>query len=136
MRQSHCNTNHNMIHVLKPVIDELLNEIDNSVKHKQNQVKANILETENNFEIQLAALGHSKESVKIQIVDNLLKVEGHADTHEGNFRLKEFGPQSFTRSFNLPKNIDREQVKAKFINGILIITLVKSTPSSVKVDIL
>lgn len=136
MRQSHCNTNHNMIHVLKPVIDELLHEIDNSAKHKQNHVKANILETENSFEIQIAALGHTKESVKIQIVDNQLKVEGHANEAEGNYKLKEFSQHAFIRSFNLPKNIDRDQVKAKFNNGILIITLIKSAPSSVKVNIL
>ena len=136
MRQSHCNTNQNMFHVLRPVIDEILNEIDGNVKAKQAHVKANILETENSFVIQLAALGHTKETVKIQIVDNLLKVEGQTVETEGTFKLKEFTPHAFNRSFNLPKNIDREQVKAKFENGILYITLIKSTPSSVKVDIL
>jgi HSP20 family protein len=136
MRQSNFDTNQNMFHAFKPVIDELINEIDSSVKAKQTNVKANILETEDSFVIQLGALGHSKETVKIQIFDNLLKVEGQSVQTEGNYKLKEFTPQAFSRNFNLPKNTDRDQIKAKFENGILYITLIKSTPSSLKVDIL
>jgi HSP20 family protein len=124
-----------VIKVLKPMLDELLNEIEKpNVAPKS--VAANILETENTFEIQLAALGHTKETVSINVEENLLKVEGNTTANEDKFKLKEFGVQAFKRSFNLPKNIDKDQIKAKFENGILFISLTKSIPVSTKVEIL
>ncbi|HMP28597.1 MAG TPA: Hsp20/alpha crystallin family protein [Saprospiraceae bacterium] len=134
MYHNHLNVAPTMIKVIKPMIDELLNEIEKpNTTHKS--VAANILETENAFEIELAVIGHSKESINISIEENILKVEGNINAKDQKYKLKEFGVQSFKRSFNLPKNIDKDMIKARFENGILIINLPKSVPFTTKVDI-
>jgi len=125
-----------MLRVFRPVIDELLNEIEKPKSTTAKNVLANILESETTYEIQLSVSGHTKETVKIKIDDHVLKVEGTVQPEEMNFKLKEFAVASFSRSFNLPKNIDKNQIKARFENGILLVTIAKSVPVSNKVEII
>jgi HSP20 family protein len=136
MYHNHSNVGPTMFRVFKPVIDELLNEIENPKTTTSKNVLANIVESETTYEIQLSVSGHTKETVKIKIEDNVLKVEGTAQQADVNFKLKEFGVRSFTRSFNLPKNIDKNQIQARFENGILLVTIAKSALVSTKVEII
>lgn len=136
MYHNHSNVGPTMFRVFKPVIDELLNEIENPKTCASKNVLANIVESETAYEIQLSVSGHTKETVKIKIEDNVLKVEGTAQPTDVSFKLKEFGVASFSRSFNLPKNIDKNQIKARFENGILLVTIAKSAPVTTKVEII
>ena len=44
---------------------------------------------------------------------------------EENYRLKEFSYGAFTRSFNLPKDANQEDINAKVTNGILHLSISK-----------
>jgi len=44
---------------------------------------------------------------------------------EQAFRMREFGLGNFCRSFSLPESIDKDAIKAEYLNGILMITLPK-----------
>jgi len=90
----------------------------------------NILETKDNFQIELSAPGLSKEDIQIDLEKDILKISGKKitekkDGEEKKYTLREFNFSDFTRSFTLPETIDNQAISAKFENGILILTLAK-----------
>jgi HSP20 family protein len=90
----------------------------------------NIKETENHFEIEVAAPGLRKEDFKINLEKNILTVksdrEVKKDEKMDNYMRREFGINSFCRSFSVPETVDFEKIKASHNNGILVIELPKS----------
>lgn len=92
----------------------------------------NIRETDEKFELELAAPGLSKEDFNVDIQGkNLIitvKKENQAESkdNKGNYTRKEFSYQSFIRSFSLPEaKIKIDNITAKYENGILFITIPK-----------
>ena len=86
----------------------------------------NIRETEDNYEVEMAAPGMKKEDFKIELDNNILTIssEKNEEHEEGNgkekYSRKEFSYQSFQRSFNLPKEVvDEEKIKAHYKEGVL-----------------
>ncbi len=84
----------------------------------------NIKETENDYEVEMAAPGMKKEDFKITLDGNLLMIssEKRSDNEEQNeqYTRKEFSYQSFQRSFQLPKDVvDEESIQARYENGVL-----------------
>ena len=50
----------------------------------------------------------------------------HKDEDEqGDFKRREFSYTSFKRSFNLPSNVDEENIKAEHENGVLYVIMPK-----------
>ena len=90
----------------------------------------NIKETDDNFEVVMAAPGMNKKDFKINLDDNLLTIssEKENDNEEKNekYTRREYSYQSFTRSFTLPKNVvDATKISAKYENGELYIEIPK-----------
>ena len=84
----------------------------------------NIKETENDYEVEMAAPGMKKEDFQITLDGNLLIIssEKRFDYEEQNeqYTRKEFSYQSFQRSFQLPKDVvDEESIQAKYEDGVL-----------------
>ena len=90
----------------------------------------NIKETADNYEVEVAAPGMSKEDFKISLDGNLLtisssKEESHED-RQAHYTRREFSYQSFQRSFELPKNVvDEERISARYENGVLLLSIPK-----------
>jgi HSP20 family protein len=90
----------------------------------------NIKESSENFEVEVAAPGLTKDDFKIELNHNLLTISSEKEieneTKEGQqFSLREFSYQSFSRSFTLPNTADSEKIGAKYENGILRIVIPK-----------
>lgn len=90
----------------------------------------NILEDEKTFEIQLAVPGMKKDDFKMEMEDNVLSVifekKEEEKPQEGvEYLRREFEMDEFTRSFSIPKTADVENIKARYDNGILHITVPK-----------
>jgi len=91
----------------------------------------NVKETEEAFEIEVAAPGMKKGDFKVHIENNLLtisseKKEEKNEEEKGRFTRREFSYQSFQRSFTVPENlVDGDKISAKYHEGILCITLPK-----------
>lgn len=84
----------------------------------------NIKESADDFEVEMAAPGFTKNDFKIELNHDLLTISsGKEITNEikedQQFTLKEFSYQSFSRSFTLPNSADSEKIGAKYENGIL-----------------
>jgi len=98
--------------------------------HKNNFVPAvNVAETNEKFELHFRVAGYAKEDLNIALENNTLTVSAqNKETNtenESNFLRKEFSYKAFTRTFNLPENIDAEGLTAKYENGILNIAIPK-----------
>lgn len=90
----------------------------------------NIKNSENEFEIELAAPGLKKEDFNIEVEENLLKLSVNKTAEnleeKENYTRKEFSYFNFQRSFALPKDlVDTENVQATYADGILKVLLPK-----------
>lgn len=96
----------------------------------------NIRETNEQFEIQLAAPGLNKEDFKIDVDKNLLTIayEKNEENKESNDKWlrQEFRKRSFKRSFNLTEKIDIAHISANYENGILNVRLPKKEKEETK----
>ena len=85
--------------------------------------------------------GLSKDEVDITFKDGVLTISGakrEESKQEGTVIWKELKHSSFKRAFQLADNLLGDKAKAKFINGILDITIPKAEPKvevSTKIDI-
>lgn len=86
--------------------------------------KVNIQETDNEFNVEMAAPGMKKDDFKVELDNNVLTISSELskeDEHHdhGKYSRKEFSYQSFQRSFRLPETVEADKIKAKYENGIL-----------------
>lgn len=70
--------------------------------------------------------GFCKEDIRLEVTEELLTVraERKAEDEDSNFIRRERSCGSYSRSFRL-KDIDTEQITAKYENGVLTVTLPK-----------
>ena len=90
----------------------------------------NVKETEEHFEIEMAAPGFNKKDFEISIENGLLKISAENSEEikeeEGDYTRKEFNYNSFLRSFTLPDNVNEEEmIDATYKRGILKLVLNK-----------
>lgn len=96
---------------------------------KRSEPALNIKETDDNFEIELAAPGFAKKDFEVTIEDGCLNIKAEKETSEeeieDNYTRKEFSYNAFERSLQLPESIKQEAIKAKYNDGILSFNLTK-----------
>ena len=98
----------------------------------------NIRETNEAFEVEMAAPGMKKNDFKIELEGNLLTISSETSNQteekEGDrYSRREFSYFSFQRSFTLAKDVlDAEKIKAKYENGILHLSIPKKEEAKQK----
>ncbi|MFI5156045.1 MAG: Hsp20/alpha crystallin family protein [Chitinophagales bacterium] len=91
----------------------------------------NIKETPDNYEVEVAAPGMSKNDFTIQLEDNMLTISSEKDMVreqdvDARFTAREFSYQSFSRTFTLHKDVvDTEKIQATYENGLLHLVIPK-----------
>jgi len=115
------------------LVDDFFTEIPGLLKTEVNKpdikghAPVNITETESNYQIEVVAPGYEKTDFKISLENNLLSISAERKTEEksetGKSIRKEFHLRSFKRTFTIDNKIDSENVDAKYVNDILIVTL-------------
>jgi HSP20 family protein len=89
----------------------------------------NIRESEKSYLIDLAIPGMDKKDLKIDINEDVLTIssetKNETEDSRNGFRRKEFSYSSFSRSFYIPENVERETIDATYKDGILEVTLPK-----------
>jgi HSP20 family protein len=95
-----------------------------------------IMEKEKSFEIHVAVPGMEKDDFKIDLNDSILTVSGERkfknEKKEGEYYSIETQYGSFSRSFTLPENVDAHKIDAKYVNGVLQISLPKDEKKILK----
>ncbi|MNL35922.1 Spore protein SP21 [compost metagenome] len=115
------------------VFDSLFSEALNKNLTVNKIPGVNILETEADYKIELAAPGLTKEDFQINLKKDTLSVWAEKKTTEveagKDYTRKEFDYYSFARSFVLPESVDGDKITAEYTNGILNITIGKKDES-------
>src|ERR1700748_2192612 len=114
-------------------VNPFLNDVFDTILHGDKLVTrvpaVNIAETENEFHIELAAPGLSKEDFKISVEKNILSVSAEKKTEatgtDKKYSKKEFSYNSFTRTFTLPETVDHAKIDAAYTDGILKLNVAK-----------
>ena len=101
----------------------------------------NVKETDDHFELEIAAPGFNKKDFDVSIDNGLLTIQAEnkeeMEKKEDDYTRKEFNYTSFYRSFTLPENVNEdEMIDATYKRGILKLVLNKlhvdeSTPKRV-----
>lgn len=101
-------------------------------------MKTDLREKDGNYEIIMDLPGINKENVKIELDDGYLSVSASANSDseekdsEHKYIKKERYRGSYKRVFFVGDHILSEDIKAKFENGVLIITFPKKNPNELK----
>ena len=112
----------------------LFNELMNIGNSNYTNPQMNVIESKDNYKVQLLVPGLKKEDLKISIdtEGNLVvemskenKVEEKRD--ECRYLRREFSVEQFRQTLMLPEDIHREQITAKVENGILDIVIPRVT---------
>jgi HSP20 family protein len=122
------------------LIDNFFN--DDWVKNLYKKVTAtpaiNVIETDSEYDMEMAVPGLTKEDLNVQVDENCLnismekKTETEHKTEKKNYLRREFSTQQFFRSFELPENVEKEKITAKVENGVLKIALPKMSHAEKK----
>ena len=88
-----------------------------------------ISETADNFEVRAELPGVTKDDLHISVKDNLLTLRGEKrqekvdDTQ--NYRRVERHYGNFERKFALPREVAPDDIKAKYTDGVLVLSIPK-----------
>lgn len=97
-----------------------------------NAMRVDISEDERNIYIEAEMAGLKKEDVKVSIEDNVLTIRGERkqenEEKKKNYHRVERVYGSFSRAFTLGENIDKDNIEAKYEDGVLYLTLPKVEP--------
>ena len=114
----------------------LFNELMNWNDNTYSTPRMNIMETKDNYKLELCIPGLTKEDVKLSIdaEGNLVvemvkenKSEKKENKEEMRYLRHEFSVEHFRQTVMLPEDIHKEQISAKVENGILDIVIPKVT---------
>jgi HSP20 family protein len=99
----------------------------------------NVSETNDSFNIEVAAPGMKREDFKVELDNHMLTISSQREesreekSEDDSYTRREFNYQSFQRSFALPENkVDGEKIAARYADGILYITVPKKEDARVK----
>lgn len=97
---------------------------------KQGTIPAvNILDNKDQYQLSLAAPGLKKADFRIDIDGNMLTIscEKEDTKEEKNARhtRKEYNYSSFSRSFTIPEEVQKDKIEAEYDDGVLKLNLPK-----------
>lgn len=99
-------------------------------------LRVDIHEDDEAFVLTTAVPGLSADDLDIQILDDVIRIEGEYATSEGEHLLRELPEGKFLRTLRLPSEVDADGVEANIENGILSLTMPKvetARPKKIKV---
>ena len=100
-------------------------------KHGKNLMKTDVRETENSYELDIDLPGFKKDDVQAELKDGYLTItaqtqsESEDKDEEGTYVRKERFSGKCSRTFYVGDDIEEDDIKAKFEDGVLKIAVPK-----------
>lgn len=102
-------------------------------------LRVNIREDEDVYTLYALVPGLKAEDLNVQVLENMLSLEGEYKTDENaDFIVNEIPQGTFRRTLRMPTEIDAEKVEAKIVDGVLTLTLPKAEsarPKKIKIAV-
>ena len=112
----------------------LFNELMNWNDNTYSTPRMNIMETKDNYKLELCIPGLTKDDVKLSIdqegnlvVEMTKETKNEEKNNDVRYLRHEFSVEHFRQTVMLPEDIHKEQISAKVENGILDIVIPKVT---------
>ncbi len=96
----------------------------------------NVRDDNDAFVLTALVPGLKAEDVTIQVLEDVVSIEGQVPQMQGDFLLQELSSGAFRRELRLPAPLDADSVEAKIADGILTVRLPKAEsarPRNIKV---
>jgi HSP20 family protein len=98
----------------------------------------NIREEDDAYILNALVPGLKAEDLNIQILDDVVTIEGGFKTDESEYMMRELPHGTFRRTLRLPASLDAEKSEAKINDGVLSLRLPKvesARPKTIKVTV-
>ena len=95
-------------------------------ENDQRALGVNIREEDDAYVLSSLVPGLKAEDLNIQILDDVVRIEGEYQADENEYLLRELPSGSFTRTLRLPAAIESDSVEAKISEGVLTLKLPKA----------
>jgi len=96
------------------------------VENNQHTLGVNIREEDESYILSALVPGLKAENLNIQVLDDVVRIEGEYKQEENQYLMQELPNGPFTRTLRLPTVIDAEHVEAKIADGVLTLKLPKA----------
>ncbi len=107
-------------------------------KNAKNMMKTDVKELDDGYEVDIDLPGFKKEEVSVELKDGYLTVSAakgldkdEKDEKSGRYIRRERYAGSMSRSFYVGENVTQDDVKAKYENGILRLSVPKKEAKAV-----
>ena len=97
-----------------------------TLRNGERTLGINIREEDDAYVLSALVPGLKAEDLNIQVLEDVLHIEGEYKADEQNYVVRELPSGSFTRTLRLPSVIDADHVEAKIADGVLTLTLPKA----------
>ena len=113
--------------------DKEMNRMNRALygKHSRNMMKTDVRETENSYELDIDLPGFKKDEINVQLDNGYLSISAakglDKDEEKKNSKYirRERYAGAMSRTFYVGDNLTQQDIKAKFENGILKISVPK-----------
>ena len=106
------------------------------VEDRDQTLGVNVREEDDAYVLSALVPGLKSDEVNIQVLEDVLRIQGEYKADESNYLVRELPNGSFTRTLRLPAEIDAEHVEANIIDGVLTLRLPKAEsarPKQIKI---
>ena len=113
--------------------EKLFDQLDEFIYHSKklpSYPPYNIKRDGDNFTIEMALAGFSKDDIEVTVTEDILTVSSNKDNTKENEVYKGISNRKFTRNFSMADDIVVKSVKLE--NGLLIIKLERVIPEDKK----
>ena len=108
------------------------------VNNNQHTLGVNIREEDEAYILSALVPGLKAEDLNIQVLDDVVRIEGEYRQDENQYLMQELPHGSFTRTLRMPAAIQADHVEAKIVDGVLTLTLPKAEsakPKKIKINV-
>jgi HSP20 family protein len=92
----------------------------------QRTLGVNVREEDEAYVLSALVPGLTSDDVNIQVLDDVVRIEGEYKQDENQYLMQELPKGSFSRTLRLPAAIEADSVEAKIADGVLTLTLPKA----------
>ena len=108
-------------------------------KHAKNVMKTDVKETDNSYEVDIDLPGFKKDEIEAKLENGYLTISAskglnkeEKNEKDGTYIRKERYSGAMSRSFYVGDELKQEDIKAKYEDGILKLSVPKSEPKKVE----
>jgi len=102
------------------------------VENDQHTLNVNIREEDDAFVLSALVPGLKADDLNIQVLDDVVRIEGEYKLDENQYLMQELPHGSFTRTLRMPVPVNANSVEAKIKDGVLTLTLPKAESAKPK----